>query len=118
MKLSEELFELIDDSVFMPDVTPAPDIELADIESQPIEASPEVGVSTLLMHSIKDIYSMIESYNSLSIAFTDLGEEEMAQTVSEIVSEEHKHIGMLQELLKKVSPNAQEIEAGGDGIQF
>ncbi len=118
MKLSEELFELIDDSVFMPNITPAPDIELTDVEAPPVEPGPELGVSNLLMQSIKDIYSMIEGYNSLSIALSDLKEEEMSHTISNIISEEHKHVGMLQELLKKISPNAQEIEAGGDEIQF
>ena len=110
MKLSEELFELVDDSVFMPNITPAPDIELTDVEASSIEPGPELGVSNLLMQSIKDIYSMIEGYNSLSIALSDLKKEEMSQTISNIISEEHRHIGMLQELLKKVSPNAENIE--------
>lgn len=37
---------------------------------------------------------------------------EIKEVVKDILVEENKHIGQLQELLKKVSPNAENIEAG------
>lgn len=40
--------------------------------------------------------------------------EQVNEVIKDILAEENKHIGQLQELLKKVSPNAENIEAGAD----
>lgn len=39
---------------------------------------------------------------------------DIKEVVKDILVEENKHIGQLQELLKKVSPNAENIEAGAE----
>ena len=41
-------------------------------------------------------------------------EASIEAVIKDILAEENKHIGQLQELLKAVSPNAENIEAGAD----
>ena len=41
-------------------------------------------------------------------------EASIEAVIKDILVEENKHIGQLQELLKAVSPNAENIEAGVD----
>lgn len=40
--------------------------------------------------------------------------EQINEVIKDILAEENKHVGQLQELLKRVSPNAEHIEAGVD----
>lgn len=40
--------------------------------------------------------------------------EQINEVIKDILVEENKHVGQLQELLKRVSPNAEHIEAGVD----
>ena len=107
MILNEETFDILNFDV--PDVTNA-DIEVADIDATVPEAGPEVGVETLLMQAIKDIYGMIEGYNSLSIALTDIGNEPAAVAIADIIRMEHSNIGALQDILKEISPNAEAVD--------
>lgn len=107
MILNEETFDILNFDV--PDVANA-DIEVADIDATVPEAGPEVGVETLLMQAIKDIYGMIEGYNSLSIALTDIGNEPAAVAIADIIRMEHSNIGALQDILKEISPNAEAID--------
>lgn len=107
MILNEETFDILNFDV--PDVTNA-DIEVADIDATVPEAGPEVGVETLLMQAIKDIYGMIEGYNSLSIALTDIGNESAAVAIADIIRMEHSNIGALQDILKEISPNAEAVD--------
>lgn len=107
MILNEETFDILNFDV--PDVANA-DIEVADIDATVPEAGPEVGVETLLMQAIKDIYGMIEGYNSLSIALTDIGNETAAVAIADIIRMEHSNIGALQDILKEISPNAEAVD--------
>lgn len=107
MILNEDTFDILNFDV--PDVTNA-DIEVADIDATVPEAGPEVGVETLLMQAIKDIYGMIEGYNSLSIALTDIGNEPAAVAIADIIRMEHSNIGALQDILKEISPNAEAVD--------
>lgn len=107
MLLNEDMFEILDADV--PNVANA-DIEVADMDTTVPEAGPEVGVETLLMQAIKDIYGMIEGYNSLSIALTDIGNESAAISVADIIKMEHANIGVLQDILKEISPNAEAVD--------
>lgn len=107
MILNEETFDILNFDV--PDVSNA-DIEVADIDATVPEAGPEVGVETLLMQAIKDIYGMIEGYNSLSIALTDIGNEPAAVAIADIIRMEHSNIGALQDILKEISPNAEAVD--------
>ena len=107
MILNEEVFDILDFDV--PDVANA-DIEVADMDATVPEAGPEVGVETLLMQAIKDIYGIIEGYNSLSIALTDIGNEPAAISVADIIKIEYSNIGVLQDILAEISPNAEAID--------
>jgi len=107
MVLNGETFDILNFDV--PDVTNA-DIEVADIDTTVPEAGPEVGVETLLMQAIKDIYGMIDGYNSLSIALTDIGNESASVAIADIIRMEHSNIGVLQDILKEISPNAEAID--------
>lgn len=108
--LSEDIFE-----ANIPDVSNV-DIDVSEINSTIPIAGPEVGVSNLIMQAIQDCYSMIESYNSLSIALSDMQEMDMAQDVSDIISTEHLNIGVLQDLLKQVSPNAEVLDQSDEDL--
>ena len=107
MMLNEETFDILNFDI--PDVTNA-DIEVADIDTAVPEAGPEVGISTIIMNSITSTYSMIGDYNSLSIALTDVGNEQAALDVADIIAREYSTIGILQDILKQVSPNAEAID--------
>ena len=107
MILNEEVFDILNFDV--PDVANA-DIEVTDMDTTVPEAGPKVGVETLLMQSIKDVYGMIEGYNSLSIALTDIGNEPAAISVADIIKMEHANIGILQDILAEISPNAEAVD--------
>lgn len=106
MILNEEIFE-----IDIPNVV-HDDIEISNLETEIPQPGPEIGISNLITQLINSTYSMIEDYNSLSIALSDNQETEKAQIVSSMISNEHVHIGMLQSLLECFSPNADSIETG------
>lgn len=110
MYLIEDVFE--QDDVFNTEIpdTYNVDIDITEINSEVPQAGPEVGISTIIMNSITSTYSMIEDYNSLSIALTDAGNEQAALDVADIIAREHSTIGILQDILKQVSPNAEAID--------
>lgn len=107
MLLNEDMFEILGADV--PNVTNA-NIDVVDIDTTVPEAGPEVGISTLIMNSITSTYSMIEDYNSLSIALTDIGNESAAVAIADIIRMEHSNIGALQDILKEISPNAEAVD--------
>ena len=90
-------------------------------------------VANTLNELTKGEYETINQYNDFILTVQnmvtkpeDMPEEdfkpvfcpELADSINEVIkdilAEENKHIGQLQELLKKVSPNAENIEAGAD----
>ena len=104
-------------------------------EEQVEDATPEnpeeMYVATTLNGLTKSEYDTINQYNdflltvqNMVIKPEDVTEEdfkpafcpELATAINDVIkdilAEENKHIGQLQELLKKVSPNAENIEAG------
>jgi len=91
-----------------PDVTDGP------------ELGPNVGVADIIMSSINDEFNTIRNYNSLIATMQNEGKEEylpMIKVIQDITAEENKHVGQLQEILKQISPNATQIEAGKDEAQ-
>lgn len=106
MLLNEDLFE-----VDIPDIINT-DIDISELEPTVPEAGPSIGVETMLMQAIKDIYGIIEGYNTLSIELSGLGEEESASNIADIIMQEHANVGTLQNILKRISPNAENIDAG------
>lgn len=100
---------LYDDDFSAPDYMPDTDA--------PVLPGPQtdvaVGVASLLMDAITGEYDTINDYNSIIATIQEEGKhQELIPIIQEINNEEMKHVGQLQELLKKVSPNAASIEVG------
>lgn len=79
--------------------------------SGPVEG-PESGLAALLNYAIQDELTTIQMYNDTAVTARAEGFEDIAAQIDEINTEENKHVGQLQELLKTISPNAQAIDAG------
>lgn len=73
---------------------------------------PEAGLSTLLIDAINGEWDTVNLYNSIAITAREAGFEDIAAVLDEINTEENKHIGQLQEILKTISPNASAIKDG------
>lgn len=86
------------------------DIEVPTLEG-PNEGA-EYGLSELLNTAIQHELETVNEYNVLALNARAEGYEDIASIIDEINTEENKHIGQLQELLKTISPNAQAIVVG------
>ena len=73
---------------------------------------PEAGLSSLIIDAINGEWETVDKYNTLAMNARSEGYDQIASVLDEINTEENKHIGQLQELLKKLSPNANAIEDG------
>ena len=73
---------------------------------------PESGLASLLNTAVQDEFKTIQMYNDIAVNARAEGFEDIATVVDEINTEENKHVGQLQELLKTVSPNAKAIDTG------
>jgi rubrerythrin len=73
---------------------------------------PEAGLSSMLIEAINGEWETIDKYNSMAITARNEGFEDIAKVLEEINTEENKHVGQLQELLKSISPNAEAISDG------
>lgn len=82
-----------------------------DTLSGPTEG-PESGLASLLNTAVQDEFKTIQMYNDIAVSARAEGFEDIATVVDEINTEENKHVGQLQELLKTVSPNAKAIDTG------
>ena len=72
----------------------------------------EYGLSELINAAIQHELETVNEYNTLALNARAEGYDDIASVIDEINTEENKHIGQLQELLKTISPNAQAIVAG------
>ena len=73
---------------------------------------PEAGFTTMLIEAINGEWDTVNLYNSIAANAREAGFEDIAKVLDEINTEENKHIGQLQELLKTISPNAAAIPDG------
>lgn len=115
-KLNEDLFTMVDSDV--PEITPQPDLEIQEITPQPAETIEGMGVSNLIMQTIKDIYTMIEGYNTLYLALSDVGEIDKMGVINSIISNEHSNINALQTLLADISPSADNAQQGDEELKL
>lgn len=81
------------------------------------QPGPNTGIADLLIAAINDEWEAIRSYNSLvsTLAFESANNPQFARmidVINDINSEENKHVGQLQEILKILSPNASLIKEG------
>lgn len=102
---SDVVKDALDESLFE-------DIEVETKEG-PVEG-PEFGISSLVNEAIQDELKTVDKYNSLALNARSEGFEHIAQVIDEINTEENKHIGQLQEVLKTIAPNAEAIDVGED----
>lgn len=101
-KIDEELEEISEIPASEADITVDPTPDMPKIE--------DIGIANQLINLINDEWEAIDGYNNAIANFTSY--PEFIEVIQDISNEENNHIGMLQELLKKVSPNAETIEAG------
>ena len=73
---------------------------------------PEAGLTSFLIDAINSEWETINNYNSIAITAREEGFQEVARVLEEINTEENKHVGQLQEILKTLSPNANAIDQG------
>lgn len=81
------------------------------------QEGPQAGMAQLLIDAINDEWETVNTYNGLLIMAKAEGFDEFIPVLEDINTEENKHVGQLQELLKKVSPNAEAIDSGADEAQ-
>ena len=77
-------------------------------------ATPEArGLMDMLLTLINGENDTIQDYNSFIATLNQYPEyEDFTTVINDINAEEMNHVGMLQTLLKKLSPNAENIDAG------
>ncbi len=88
---------------------------LVESDTQPLKGpsvGPEAGLASLIITAINGEWDTVSEYNTLALMARDNGYNDIADIIDEINTEENKHIGQLQEILKKISPNATAIEDG------
>lgn len=73
---------------------------------------PEAGLADLIIDAINGEWETIKEYNTLAIMARENGYNDIAEVIDDINTEENIHVGQLQEILKRLSPNAEAIADG------
>lgn len=73
---------------------------------------PDAGITELIIDAINGEWETINEYNTLAIMARENGYNDIADVIDDINTEENIHVGQLQEILKKLSPNAEAIADG------
>ena len=116
LKLDESLFD-DDFSDFDMDTDADMDIDAdVDMDSE-IMQPPAMGLGTGLADNIirliNDEWEAVQGYNDfIEVLRVSKSDESTINVIKDIVAEENKHVGQLQELLKRISPNANQIAVG------
>lgn len=132
LKLDEALFD--DDFDFKPTIKKSQSVEFeefdddfVDYESEhdvdnvlpgPAQGS-DTGVASELIALINDEWEAIEGYNNAIASLRAVSNmnpfyEDAVKVLEEISAEENRHVGQLQEVLRRISPNAADINKGAD----
>lgn len=77
----------------------------------------DTGVAEMLMSAIKEEFTTIQTYNSMISTMLAENVSEYTSIIAlirEIIVEENKHVGQLEEALKLISPNAENIDKGAE----
>lgn len=111
----------LDDSLFEYEPLAKADA-LTDHNGEAIPEGPkpgiESGIADTLIKLINDEWEAIQGYNNFRDMILSMKQNgdadyaEMINVIDEISNEENLHVGQLQELLKKVSPNTTSIAKG------
>lgn len=116
----------IDDEIFV--YEPLANTEaLADHKGEAVPEGPkagiESGIADTLIRLINDEWEAIQGYNNfrdMILSMQEAGDgdySEMIRVIDEVSNEENLHVGQLQELLKRVSPNTESIAKGEEEAQ-
>ena len=111
--LNEDLFEPIEDVVSVE--IPSANAEIGVVEEETPSGpatGAETGIANQLIEMINGEWNTISDYNNLITMLTQYGFEEFIPVIEDINNEENLHVGQLQALLQKISPNAVSIEQG------
>lgn len=85
------------------------EIEVPEEVLEGPQTDEEQGVASLILDAISNSANTIQMYNAIIANCTD---EEIIDSLNEILVDENRIMGKLQSILKKVSPNAEEIMNG------
>ena len=111
--LNEDLFEPIEDVVSVE--IPSANAEIGVVEEETPSGpatGAETGIANQLIEMINGEWNTIADYNNLITMLTQYGFEEFIPVIEDINNEENLHVGQLQALLQKISPNTGSIEQG------
>ena len=111
--LNEDLFEPIEDIISVE--IPSANAEIGVIEEETPSGpatGAETGIANQLIEMINGEWNTIADYNNLITMLTQYGFEEFIPVIEDINNEENLHVGQLQALLQKISPNAESIQQG------
>lgn len=108
--IDESLKEDVDDVVMIevPDVIA--DIEETDITPKGPDVGVDTGIADMLLDLINGENDTIKDYNIFKANLES--HPEFISVIEDITNEENNHIGMLQTLLKQISPNVETIKQG------
>lgn len=70
------------------------------------------GISNLLIALINDEWNAISQYNDFIVNAKAQGYTDTESIINDIITEEHKHIGQLQSILKTISTATDAIDTG------
>ena len=92
------------------------DHSIEDVKPGPAPGA-DTGAAAELIALINDEWEAIQGYNNAistlrSIVSQNPFYEDAIKVLEEISSEENVHVGQLQEVLRRISPNAEEIDKG------
>ena len=107
LKLNEDLF---DDVVEIDIPNVITNVKENEITLDGPAPGIDAGITDLLLSLINDENSTIQSYNSFKASIT--GHDDFIPVIEDIIAEEYNHVGMLQKLLNKISPNSETIKQG------
>ena len=85
------------------------EIEVPEEVLEGPQTEEEQGVASLILDAISNSANTIQMYNAIIANCTD---EEIIDSLNEILVDENRIMGKLQSILQKVSPNAEEIMNG------
>lgn len=97
------------------------DDDFSDPEDSPVLEGPaegtDTGVAGELIALINDEWEAIQGYNNAIATLRGVADQnpfyaDAIKVLEDISAEENTHVGQLQEVLRRISPNAAEIDSG------
>ncbi len=83
-----------------------------DLAQETPQTAADTGLANMLIHAINGEWETISEYNDILMVIKNNGNDDMIPVVEDILSEENKHVGQLQKILKTISGNVEDITEG------